>query len=373
MYKYVINKLLKNGYEAYLVGGCVRDKFMGRVPQDYDIATNALPEAIEKLFKKTVPTGIKHGTVTVIVNKKSCEVTTYRIDGFYSDNRRPDAVAYTSELTRDLERRDFTMNAVAYRADCGYVDPFGGREDIRNKTIRCVGDPDARFAEDALRMVRAVRFSAQLGFRIDDRAYAAILKNCRLIKHVSAERFRDELIKILSSRAPEKIGCLADANLLSNYNLDIPVERIRSLKNSENNLLARLSLLFADSPRILKNLKMDNKTINIVSKVIEKLNAEIQKDGVFIKKLAGEIGFDAFRVLAAAKKDREALRIFESVSSDPIFIKDLKINGDDLKAAGLKDGKKIGEALKFLRDRVLQNPELNEKNFLLEIFYRNFL
>ena len=195
MYKYVIDRLLKNGYEAYLVGGCVRDKFMGRVPQDYDIATNALPEDVIKIFKKTAPTGIKHGTVTVIVNKKSFEVTTYRIDGFYSDARRPDDVTFTSDLTRDLERRDFTMNAIAYSAGAGYVDPFGGREDIQNKTIRCVGDPNARFAEDALRMVRAVRFSAQLGFRIDAGSRAAILKNSALIKNVSAERFRDEIYK----------------------------------------------------------------------------------------------------------------------------------------------------------------------------------
>lgn len=196
----IINTLENAGYEAYAVGGCVRDTILGREPQDWDITTSAKPEQIKKLFRKTVDTGIQHGTVTVMLNHEGYEVTTYRIDGEYEDNRHPKSVEFTNNLTLDLERRDFTINAMAYNDTRGLVDEFLGIQDIEDKVIRCVGNPGARFDEDALRMLRAVRFSGQLGFQIEENTRQAIVERARHLKKISAERIRVELTKLLVSK-----------------------------------------------------------------------------------------------------------------------------------------------------------------------------
>ena len=197
--QFIIDTFYKNNYEAFMVGGCVRDCLLGLTPKDYDITTSALPNITESLFEKTIPTGIKHGTITVVLDNENLEVTTYRTEGNYLDNRHPESVEFVSNIKEDLSRRDFTVNALAYNNKEGLIDYFNGIDDIKNKTIKAVGDPNKRFQEDALRMLRAIRFSCQLGFKIDDSTYAAIKSNYKLIKNISIERIRDELCKILTS------------------------------------------------------------------------------------------------------------------------------------------------------------------------------
>ena len=186
--KYIIDTFYKNNYEAYMVGGCVRDCILGLSPKDYDITTSATPEITQSLFKKTIPTGLDHGTVTVVIEHEGFEVTTYRTEGKYIDNRRPESVSFVSDIKEDLSRRDFTINAFAYNEQSGLVDYFDGLNDLNNKIIRAVGEPNARFQEDALRMLRAIRFSSQLDFSIEDKTLSAIKENCDLIKNISVER-----------------------------------------------------------------------------------------------------------------------------------------------------------------------------------------
>ncbi len=201
--KNIIEVLETAGHEAYAVGGCVRDSVLGREPQDWDITTSARPEQVKRLFRRTVDTGIAHGTVTVLMDKKGYEVTTYRIDGAYTDNRHPEKVDFTDNLREDLRRRDFTINAMAYNDRIGLVDAFHGKEDLQNRVIRCVGDARERFGEDALRMLRAVRFSAQLGFSIEEDTRSAIRQLAVSLKNISAERIQAELVKLLVSPHPE--------------------------------------------------------------------------------------------------------------------------------------------------------------------------
>lgn len=201
----IIAKLEGHGYEAYAVGGCVRDTILSRIPGDWDITTSAKPEQVKEIFPKTIDTGIQHGTVTVMLHRVGYEVTTYRIDGEYADNRHPDQVEFTNSLRLDLERRDFTINAMAYNETAGLVDLYDGLGDLNQGMIRCVGNPDQRFEEDALRMLRAVRFSGQLGFRIEEQTRQAIIRNVNDLKHVSAERIRVEVMKLLVSKDPGQI------------------------------------------------------------------------------------------------------------------------------------------------------------------------
>ena len=200
----ILDKIEECGFEAFVVGGCVRDSIMARTPKDWDITTDALPEDIIAMFDRTIPTGIKHGTVTVLVGGQAYEVTTYRIDGDYLDSRRPESVEFTRNIVDDLSRRDFTINAMAYSPSRGLVDRFSGLEDIKNKIIRCVGNPDLRFKEDALRIMRAIRFSAQLGFQIEESTQKYIEENSLRLHLISAERIHDELEKIIESD-PNKV------------------------------------------------------------------------------------------------------------------------------------------------------------------------
>lgn len=202
---YIINELMNNGYEAYAVGGCIRDSILGREPKDWDITTSARPIEVKKLFRRTVDTGIQHGTVTVMLDREGYEVTTYRIDGEYEDNRRPKSVEFTVELVEDLKRRDFTINAMAYNRHEGLVDVFDGLNDLNKGIIRCVGSAAERFDEDALRILRAVRFSAQLGFEIEDETLKAVQEKADRLEAISAERIRVELNKLLLSPHPEKL------------------------------------------------------------------------------------------------------------------------------------------------------------------------
>jgi len=211
---FIINKLNTHGFEAFIVGGCVRDSILGRTPNDWDITTNALPQHIKSIFEKTYDTGIRHGTVSVAVDGENIEVTTYRIDGGYSDHRRPDSVKFTSNLKEDLARRDFTINAIAYHPEEGLVDYFEGLKDLESGVIRAVGDAEQRFHEDALRMLRTIRFSAQLGFNIERATFDAIARSAGLIKNISSERIRDEINKILISQNPMYFDYLYETGLL---------------------------------------------------------------------------------------------------------------------------------------------------------------
>lgn len=312
--QFIIDNFYNNNYEAFMVGGCVRDCLLGLIPKDYDITTSALPNITESLFEKTIPTGIKHGTVTVVLDNENLEVTTYRTERNYLDNRHPESVEFVSNIKEDLSRRDFTVNALAYNNKEGLLDYFNGIDDIKNKIIRAVGDPNKRFQEDALRMLRAIRFSCQLGFEIDDLTYLAIKENYNLIRNISIERIRDELCKILTSDNPcDGLNLLKDTvileiiipeihslvgytSLCNNHNRDVFNHTLNVINNtSSNDLILRLSALFHDVGKlntlkqlpnghcyfpghaqegaiicktILSRLKFDNTTIDKVSKII---------------------------------------------------------------------------------------------------------
>lgn len=308
----IINTLQSAGYEAWAVGGCVRDSILGRVPDDWDITTSARPEQVKAIFKKTVDTGIQHGTVTVLWNRAGYEVTTYRIDGEYEDSRHPKEVQFTASLREDLRRRDFTINAMAYNEEAGLVDIFGGIEDIRAKKIRCVGDPMERFSEDALRMMRAVRFSAQLGYEIEEETEAAICRLSPTLQKISAERIRTELVKLLISPHPElleacwRTGMTAvflpefDRMMETSQNnphhcYNVGEHTIRAMKASAPEKTLRLALLFHDMGKpetkttdgegidhfrghevkssdmartVMRRLKFDNNTIDRVVRLV---------------------------------------------------------------------------------------------------------
>ncbi len=209
----MIHKLMEHGFEAYIVGGCVRDMLLGREPEDWDITTSATPYEVKRIFKRTVDTGIAHGTVTVLLDKNHYEVTTYRLDGEYEDNRHPKEVSFTSSLMEDLKRRDFTINAMAYNEEEGFIDLFGGREDLEKGLVRCVGSAGERFDEDALRILRAVRFSAQLDFSVEEETLTALKSKVELLHHISAERIRVELTKLLVSEHPDRLRLLYETGI----------------------------------------------------------------------------------------------------------------------------------------------------------------
>ena len=259
----ILRTLNEAGYEAYVVGGCVRDSILNRVPGDWDITTSALPEQVKALFHRTVDTGIQHGTVTVMMGKEGFEVTTYRVDGEYHDGRHPDAVTFTRSLEEDLKRRDFTINAMAYHPEHGLVDLFSGMEDINRKIIRCVGDPVERFTEDALRMLRAVRFSAQLGFTVEENTKAALARMSGNLEHVSAERIQTELVKLLVSDHPDYLRtawetgltreflpefdvCMETAQNTPHHCCNVGEHILKSLTEIENDRLLRITMLLHD-------------------------------------------------------------------------------------------------------------------------------
>ena len=284
---YIIERIEKNGFEAFAVGGCIRDSLLGRVPNDWDITTSAKPEDIMNIFENTVETGIEHGTVTVVIDKEPYEVTTYRIDGDYTDGRHPDSVEFTENIEEDLSRRDFTINAMAYNNSTGLVDVFGGREDLENRVIRCVGNPKKRFEEDALRMMRGIRFSAQLGFSIDKDTFNAIEEMADSISAVSIERINVEFTKTLMSDA-KKIMIYHETGILKNVlpelytiekeNLrkDFSIEKsikmgIDCANLCKKDLACRLAGFFVyineaigieNTKKILKKMRYDNKTIS---------------------------------------------------------------------------------------------------------------
>lgn len=414
---FLIDTIYENGYEAFMVGGCVRDSILNLAPNDYDITTSATPQEIMNIFKdyKIIDTGIKHGTVSIILNNNIYEITTYRIEGEYENNRRPKNVEFTSNIEEDLKRRDFTINAMAYNEQFGIVDKFNGLEDLQKRIIKTVGNPDERFEEDGLRMIRAIRFSSKLGFSIEENTLNSIYKNAYIIKNISIERINDEFTKTLVSDNPQNIILLYKTKILENLGIHCnlngyyykELERdINILKSCDNNLLDRLIMLeYLISNKILKyidkhekykyycenikkvniinNLRYSNKVINYCNDIMEYMIKDIEKiDNIVIKRYLNNIGYEKlnkvfklkliYNVFLDNKNKAEFFRqciikLNEIENSKECYkISDLDINGKILKDLGYK-GKEIGEKLNFLLDEVIKNPLLNKKDILINL------
>lgn len=361
---HILNTLERSGYEARLVGGCVRDTLLHRRPNDWDVATAAPPEAVTELFERTVPTGIRHGTVTVLYGGSACEVTTYRVEGAYSDHRRPDSVRFTSRLEEDLSRRDFTINAMAMDASLAITDPFGGREDLSRRLIRCVGDARERFTEDALRMLRAVRFAAQLDFALDSAALEAIAGCAPLCSALSPERVAAELRAVLASRDPDMVWLMADLGLLNAWLTPRKGERthLGALPRC-----ARLAHFCSDLSRcgsitstgtFLRSLRMDSRSVKVCSAAAE-IIASGSRD---YKRLLRDYGEDA--VLAAYPKSRRLRAVLRS--GECWSLASLAITGGELAALGYA-GRELGEELRRLLEHVIDCPEDNRPEILCKL------
>lgn len=381
--KYVISVLLRlesHGFRAYLVGGCVRDCIMGRRPNDWDICTNALPNEVTSVFHNSRPTGLKHGTVTVIEHGSSVEITTFRTDGAYLDHRRPENVHFISSLAADLERRDFTINSIALPLSGIIFDPFGGAADIEKRLIRCVGDPDKRFSEDTLRMFRAVRFSATLGFDIEEQTMAAIRKNAHLAKSLAAERICTEVEKTLLSKKPQKIEELIRCELLSEYlfetknEIDLsPISLIpknRFQRWSSLCILLKLSGKIDSAEEFLQKLRLDTTTIHNASRGCDLALTEVPQTKLQWKQLLSKNGTDCGKCAAAAAEamcgGNHIRQLHSVISTGECFsLKRLNICGDDLLELGFS-GPKLGRALDTLLDYILEHPAENVRPLLLE-------
>lgn len=396
--KHILNGLYRRGFSGYVVGGCVRDRMLGREPDDWDIATDALPRDVRSVFGEdnTLPTGIKFGTVTVLSGGDSFEVTTYRIDRGHSDCRRPDEVDFTSSIDEELGRRDFTINAMAYNEKSGLIDLFGGCDDLNAGIIRCVGDPDLRFREDALRMLRAVRFASQLGFDVDKSAIDSIRKNRDLVQRISAERVGSELNKMLMGRCPSKMSLLFSTGIITDI---IPeaeeayrepqlfadaIRVIEGLRGASLPLIIAVFLYNLKAARsaeqvrsILGRLKYDTETIKRVSKLIEFYGYPIIDDKREIRRALNRMGGGTFKDLlkidiagsgSTGRKDLLSdaeYKMNQIIENNECYsLKDLAVDGRDLMRLGI-EGKEVGNLLKILLDLVIDEPELNTKEELI--------
>lgn len=425
--KHIIDTLEENGFEAFAVGGCVRDSILARDPKDWDITTSARPEQVKALFRRTVDTGLKHGTVTVLLGDDQYEVTTYRIDGDYEDGRHPKEVTFTSELREDLLRRDFTINAMAYNDRLGLVDLYGGMDDLQKRIIRCVGNADARFEEDALRIMRAVRFSAQLDFTIEEETRRSAASHAGNLRMISAERIQMEMVKLLESPHPEKWEELYELGITSvilpefDRCMDTPQETphhfynvgehtMMVLKAVPEDRVLRLAALLHDIGKpevrfrdslgrdhfnghdkksaemtrdIMRRLKFDNDTTGKVVQLVLYHDYRPLPEPAAVRRAIYKIGKDLFprylqlqwadyhaqslyrrqektdRILAVSRLYEEIMR-----EEDCLSLKDLKMNGNDLLAMGIR-GKEIGEILDAALSEVLDDPRRNERNALL--------
>lgn len=434
--KKIISMLEDSGFEAFAVGGCVRDSLLGKIPTDYDITTSALPEETKKVFENehVIETGIKHGTVTVLMEAEPFEITTFRIDKNYLDNRRPEKVLFTRSLEKDLERRDFTVNAMAYSEKTGLVDVFGGASDLEHGIIRTVGDADARFNEDALRIMRALRFSSVLGFEIEEKTSSAILKNRRLLENISAERIFSELKKLLCGKNAKKVlsehaevffEIIPELSVLKSFeqhhfrhHLDAFEHTLAVLDNVPPIPELRLAALFHDIAKplcqsfdengtghyyghaqknagiaetVLKRLKADSETIKTVCKLVSLHESRFEPTPKAVKRFLGKIGPELFeKLLLLMEADemgkREEFRLQKSVfdefrkiaaeiieKEECFSLKNLAINGADLISAGFSPGPEMGKMLDALLEKVIEGEIQNEKNELLSFAKNSFL
>lgn len=377
----VLVTLQGRGFPAYLVGGCVRDMLLGVAPHDWDICTHALPEQIQEIFPGAQLTGRHQGTVTVRVNSHAVEVTPFRTEGGYSDHRHPDHVRFVGDLTADLARRDFTVNAMALSAEGIVSDPFGGAADLRRGVIRCVGDPERRFEEDALRMLRALRFSAKLGFAIDLFTMEAIREKAPLCRHLAAERVREELEKILMSPAPElcceavRLGLL-DAYVDKRLPETLP-ERLAALPRRNLDrwmgfawLLKRHGCVAA-AEGFLQSLRLDGHSLRCCRLAESLLSEPLPGDVVGWKRGLRRCGSEAALCAARCADAFDGgghTRVLRAVlkSGECYSLKHLAVTGDDLIALGLR-GRAVGEMLDFLLDYVIEYPENNRRELLLSL------
>lgn len=426
----IIDTLEAAGYEAYAVGGCIRDTILGRVPNDWDITTSAKPEEIKALFKKTFDTGIKHGTVSVLLDHEIYEITTYRIDGEYEDSRHPKNVVYTDLLSEDLMRRDFTINAMAYNPRQGLVDLYGGQEDIKKKIIRCVGEPEKRFGEDALRILRAVRFGAQLGYSIEDNTASAIRDLSHNLSKISAERIQAELVKLVVSEHPEYIKIAYELGITKvilpefdemmettqnnpHHCYSVGDHTVEVMRHVRNEKILRLTALLHDigkpatkvtdsdgidhfkghpekgaeiAKNIFARLKFDNDTRDKVCALIgahdwtihakvSRIRHEINRIGetafplIFELNLADTMGQSTYKREDKLKFLNELRAAYDEVIrlNQCTSLKSLKITGKDIIEQGYAPGPGIGIVLADLLNKVLDDPTLNDRETLLEI------
>ncbi len=424
----ILRRLTDAGYEACVVGGCVRDSLLGRTPGDWDITTSALPSEVKAVFPRTIDTGIEHGTVTVRLGGESFEVTTFRVDGKYSDSRHPDSVSFTPSLSEDLRRRDFTVNAMAYHPEKGLVDLFGGLDDLKNGIIRAVGDPYERFDEDALRILRAVRFAAQLGFTIEPETLKAVSHFAPRLSLVSRERIQTELTKLLVSDHPDRFRLLYETGITAAHFplfdqmmalpqnspfhcLSVGEHTLAVLCAAEPDSILRLTALLHDTgkvaahtvdetgrdhfkghnlisteiaERFLKELRYDNRTVDLVTKLCRIHDDRFPPTPAGVRKAIHRYGEELFsyylrfiRVDNLAKSEfakaefgprYEALLTAEEEvrkADDCLSLKDLAVTGSDLKAAGLKPGPAMGRTLNAMLEEVLERPEHNTKDYLM--------
>lgn len=431
----IIHTLQNNGYEAFLVGGCVRDSILNRPIHDYDITTSATPDEMMEVFKdkRIIETGLQHGTITIVIDREAYECTTYRIDGNYSDNRRPDSVTFTRSLEEDLKRRDFTINAMAYNDEVGLVDPFNGMEDIEYNKIRCVGRPEDRFAEDALRILRAIRFASQLEFVIEPGTDWNISKMCKNLENISIERINSEFCKIAVSKEfciqmvlyhdvfslfiPEIKDMIGFKQNNPYHTYDVWNHTVYAVEYCESDdLVTRLAVFFHDfgkphcyqdgedgvrhfkghgkvsadmTNEIMKRLRFDNDTREKVVELVYYHDATFEVGKKYVKRWLNKIGEEQFRRLLNVRRadikaqadmnqetrlqkiDNIGYILDEVLQDDECFsLKDLAVNGKDLIAIGYKSGKEIGEVLNNLLDSVISGEYINEKEKLLEIAER---
>lgn len=426
--KCIIHTLEEAGFEGYAVGGCVRDTLLGKIPDDWDITTNASPKQVKELFKRTIDTGIQHGTVTVLLDKETYEVTTYRIDGEYEDSRHPKEVIFTSNLTEDLKRRDFTINAMAYNDKSQIVDEFGGMQDLQDRIIRCVGDPRERFSEDALRIMRAVRFSGQLGYSIEEKTGRAAAELAPSLSRISAERICTELTKLMVSPHPDYLRKAYELGMTKIFlpEFDAAMQTaqnnphhcysagehiLHSLTYVREDKLLRFAMLFHDlgkavtktvdengidhfyghveksaeiADKRMKSLRFDNDTRQKVVRLVKYHDLKIEPTKKAVRRAIVKVGEDLFdRLLEVKHADflsqsmykreekeaglRQITEIYHQILDEKecISMKDLAVNGSDLIALGMKPGRQIGDTLKQLFDLVLEDPACNTKEFLL--------
>ena len=424
----IIHRLQQEGYDAYAVGGCVRDTLLGRTPQDWDITTSAKPQVVKSLFSHTIDTGIEHGTVTVMLEHTGYEVTTYRIDGEYEDARHPKSVTFTGNLVEDLKRRDFTINAMAYNDKTGLVDAFDGISDLEKGVIRCVGNPHDRFREDALRMLRAVRFAAQLGFSIEEETKQAVADLAENLKKVSAERIQTELVKLLVSDHPQEMRTVYELGLTGiflpefdrmmetpqitkHHCYSVGEHTIHALMEVPADRILRLTMLLHDVAKpacrttdengqnhfkghpaegadlartILRRLKFDNDTTASVCLLIRYHDDRPKITPRNVRRAISRIGLDHMQQLFAVKRADTLAQSMYQRNEKMAYIdsyeetyrkiceekqcvqkKDLAINGRDLIALGMKPGKELGEVLQALFEQVLDDPSCNTKETLL--------
>lgn len=425
----IIGRINDAGYEAYIVGGCVRDTLLHKEPNDWDITTSATPVQVKAIFKRTIDTGIQHGTVTVMKHRQGYEVTTYRIDGAYEDARHPKEVIFTPDLREDLKRRDFTINAMAYHPDSGLVDPFDGRKDLEDHVIRCVGDPRERFSEDALRMMRAVRFAAQLDYKIEERTWEAIKELAPTIGKISAERIQTEMVKLLLSDHPEQFRsfyqCGLTAYFLPEFDqmmttvqnnphhcYTVGEHTIHGLSYIKSEQSLRLAMLLHDIAKpvtkttdergvdhfrghpergskmaedILRRLKFDNHTIAMVKGLVAYHDRRIEPVERAMRKALHQIGEEYFPALFEVREAdvmaqseyqkeekldaiKEGLRIYQKIKKEGqcISLRSLAVNGGDLIRAGIEPGQEIGMILEQMLQDVIGDPSHNTKEYLMQ-------